>query len=117
MLHTVPWPCYRNGGNANPDGATSPQELSDILASLLAENGLDRASFLPECPSIDWETEFQKLCVNQQVGTVLTVSMLGSFLSQEVIKAISRTGMPGSNVFTFDGDSVTVRSFPIVADQ
>jgi hypothetical protein len=79
----------------------------------LEENGLDHTLCAADSPIMDWDREFAKLCQNQQIGTILTVSMLGSFLSQEVIKVISRTGKPGSNIFTFDGETVTVRSFPI----
>lgn len=99
--------------NKEINDSTSPSELDAILCTLLSQNELSKETCLPEYSNLDWQQEMQKLCFNQQVGSILTVSILGSFLSQEVIKVISRTGKPGSNIFTYDGDSLIVRSFPI----
>lgn len=60
-----------------------------------------------------WSETLQRVVAQQQVGSILAVSMLGSFLSQEVIKAISRTGKPAHNVWTYDGSSMMVRAFPV----
>lgn len=48
-----------------------------------------------------------------KVANILACSILGSFLSQEVIKAISRVGAPGFNVFVYDGSDVNVKAIPI----
>ena len=44
---------------------------------------------------------------------VTTASILGSFLSQEVIKGISRAGIPAFNVFVFDSNDFVAKAFPI----
>jgi hypothetical protein len=40
-------------------------------------------------------------------------SILGSFLAQEVVKAVSLTGVPGFNITVFSGDDTIVKAFPI----
>ena len=46
---------------------------------------------------------------------VITCSTLGSFLAQEVIKAVSLSGEPGFNIFEFNGYDCSVRAFPFGA--
>lgn len=46
-------------------------------------------------------------------GIITTISVLGSVLTQEIIKAISLTGIPGFNVFVFEGANYSVKAIPI----
>jgi hypothetical protein len=57
--------------------------------------------------------ELKKLCRVSQAALITTNSVLGSFLSQEVIKGISRSGIPGYNVFVYNSDDYVCKAVPI----
>jgi hypothetical protein len=44
---------------------------------------------------------------------ITAVSLLGSVLTQEIIKGISLTGIPGFNVFILEGSNFSIKSIPI----
>jgi hypothetical protein len=46
-------------------------------------------------------------------SNAMICSVLGSYLAQEVIKGVSRSGAPGFNVFVFDGADYSVKAFPV----
>lgn len=46
-------------------------------------------------------------------ANITSCSILGSFLSQEIVKAVSRVGTPGCNVFVFHGADMIVKAVPI----
>lgn len=60
--------------------------------------------FLPICQALHPQITY---------GIITTVSVLGSVLTQEIIKGISLTGIPGFNVFLFDGANYSVKAIPI----
>jgi hypothetical protein len=81
-------------------------EFGRILIELLTKNEVDLISALaPSIPTL--------LAVVDN-GLVLNSSILGSFLSQEVIKAVSLQGTPGVNVFVYNGKDNSVKCIPIV---
>lgn len=63
-------------------------------------------------PTLD-ESAVHRLCATAEATSVMACSVLGSFLSQEVIKAVSLTGMPAYNVFVFSGDDFVAKAVPI----
>lgn len=61
-----------------------------------------------------FEDDLQKLCQQATSGVqVMVCSVLGSFLSQEVIKAVSHTGKPAFNVFLFSSKTFAAKTIPI----
>eukprot|EP01034_Spumella_vulgaris_P024037 gene24037-30333_t len=59
------------------------------------------------------DTEIRRLCDMSSCTSMMACSVLGSYLSQEVIKGVSATGAPGYNVFVFTGDDLVVKAIPI----
>jgi hypothetical protein len=57
--------------------------------------------------------EIARLIELDSAVSVMSCSVLGSFLSQEVVKAVSSSGTPGFNVFVFSGDDYQVRAIPV----
>jgi hypothetical protein len=59
--------------------------------------------------------ELQRLCEVSSGGAPIMInSILGSFLSQEVIKGVSLTGTPAFNVFEFSCENFVAKAFPVV---
>ena len=46
-------------------------------------------------------------------SSVLAASVLGSYLSQEVVKAVSLTGEPALNVSVFSASDYEAKAFPV----
>ena len=80
------------------------QSLKEIAAELLTSNGVDE-TFLAKL-------ELDRLPSICGAVNALSCSILGSYLAQEVIKAVSLSGAPGFNVFEFCGERCLVRAFP-----
>lgn len=80
------------------------QVLNEIATELLALNGVDE-TFLAKL-------ELDRLPSICCAVNAMSCSILGSYLAQEVIKAVSLSGVPGFNVFEFCGDRCLVRAFP-----
>ncbi len=59
------------------------------------------------------DEEIAQMCQVACSTSVMACSVLGSFLSQEVIKAVSCTGAPGYNVFVFTGHDFVAKAIPI----
>lgn len=76
-------------------------------------NGIDPNSLSnPDIAGLTRE-DLEQLCALSNSITILPCSVLGSFLAQEVVKGISSSGRPLSNVFIFESESLEVRSYPI----
>ena len=78
--------------------------INKIAVKMLKDNLVDN-SFLCK---LDLD-RFPSIC---NATNVITCSTLGSFLAQEVIKAVSLSGEPGFNIFEFNGYDCSVRAFP-----
>ncbi len=61
------------------------------------------------------EADLLNICENATFSAVTTASILGSILSQEIIKGVSAVGQPGFNVFVFGGDELVAKAIPIGA--
>lgn len=81
--------------------------LNRIAIKMLHDNLVNNA-FISEL-ELD---QFPSIC---NAINVITCSTLGSFLAQEVIKAVSLSGEPGFNIFEFNGHDCSVRAFPFGA--
>lgn len=53
------------------------------------------------------------LCNTSSSVSIITCSVVGSFLSQEIIKGISCTGQPAFNVFVFSSEDLIAKAIPI----
>lgn len=49
------------------------------------------------------------------MSAVVSCSILGSFLAQEVIKALTWCGEPGNTFWQFSADSIEVKAIPLVS--
>ena len=78
---------------------------NSIIEAELVKNGLT-SDFLTK-------EELNLLRRVSRLVLVTTASILGSFLSQEVIKGISCAGIPAFNVFVFDSNDFVAKAFPI----
>ena len=97
------------------------EEVKQLYNTLLAENNLTdptlhtQAAFREGLLTTD--TDFLTICQSIHptisYGLITTVSVLGSVLTQEIIKGISLTGIPGFNVFLFDGATYSVKAIPV----
>jgi hypothetical protein len=91
-------------------------KVRDILTRFQSEYGLTLApSSSGDGSSVNVlsNEEIRRLCAMATCTSVLACSVLGSFLSQEVIKAVSMTGAPGYNVFVFTGEDLVTKAIPI----
>jgi len=88
---------------------------ADILANIITFPDDRSISLLkPSLPPLSSLDVLQLLEYAESSGAnVLTCSVLGSFLAQEVVKAVSRTGEPGFNVFVFNANLCEVKAIPI----
>lgn len=81
--------------------------LQDILLATTTANNYpaDSAVLSPE----------DLLSLSSVAGTcsVLAASVLGSYLSQEVVKAVSMAGEPAFNVFVFSAADFEAKAFPV----
>lgn len=109
--------CCRDSKGASINSSVNIQDLQNIASDFLKEYNLLELPSMPESSVNNWEEEWRRYCHNHEVGTVFACSILGSILSQEIVKAISRTGRPGDNVFVFTGQTMTARAFPVAASS
>jgi ubiquitin-like 1-activating enzyme E1 A len=87
--------CNNSNNNGNSKAPLSPIELCS----------LDDLKFL--CCLSKPDGSSSDICV-------LPCSVLGSFLSQEIIKAVSWTGEPALNTFIYNGSQCEAKCIPIV---
>ena len=81
--------------------------MRELLASLQCNNGL------PAEPAVLSDAQVERLCTLAGTASVMTASVLGSYLSQEVVKAVSHTGEPAFNVFVFSAEDFEAKAFPV----
>lgn len=86
---------------------------------LAMESGIDthdppaNQPLLP--PGFLKESDSLSICEHSSFATITTSSILGSILSQEIIKGISSVGQPGYNVFVFSAHDLVAKAIPIAA--
>jgi len=106
---------FRSKYHRNPKITDFPL-VHRFYEQLAMESGIDTHD-PPNQPLIlpGFLNESDLLCICEQsaLATVTTSSILGSILSQEIIKAISCVGQPGCNVFVFSGDELVAKAIPI----
>jgi hypothetical protein len=94
-------------------------QLKTVYTHLLQKNQLSGSETESKYSEafLTTDEDFLSLCQllsqHRTFGLITTVSILGSTLTQEIIKAISLTGIPGYNVFLFEGNSFSVKAIPI----
>jgi hypothetical protein len=91
---------------AATDDNADASALEKMASSLLDENGVQAAD-------LSSPLDAEALPRIAAAVNVMTCSVLGSYLAQEVIKAVSLSGAPGDNVFVFDGNDCSVKVTPI----
>ena len=96
-----------SGGGSSSSSSDDGALLAALAADMLAANGLaDDAAFATSLALAD-------LPRVAAADTIMVCSVLGSFLAQEVIKAVSLSGEPGFNVFVCSGFDCSVVVTPI----
>jgi hypothetical protein len=85
----------------------------DAAALQLLLSDAQQHNGLPADPPVLNESQLQRLCQVAGTASVLACSVLGSYLSQEVVKAVSHTGEPAFNVFVFSGEDLEAKAFPV----
>jgi hypothetical protein len=90
------------------------------LQALHAANGIDTSAAATSGPpptavagAFLSDAELASLANVAGSASVLTCSVLGSYLSQEVVKAVSLTGQPALNVFVFTPEDLEAKALPI----
>ena len=81
--------------------------INNIAIKLLHENNIQNENFVV---SLD----LQKLCTNCYGAPIMICSVLGSFLGQQVIKAVSKSGNPGNQINVFSGNDYICTSIPLL---
>ena len=74
---------------------------------------LQRTQGLPTEPATLSTAELASLCAVSSAASVLACSVLGSYLSQEVVKAVAHSGEPAFNVFVFSAVDFEAKAVPI----
>ncbi|KAJ1408675.1 hypothetical protein B484DRAFT_456255 [Ochromonadaceae sp. CCMP2298] len=96
---------WRNAKGQQPGQA----DASAMLELLVAQQA---ANDMPSDPVLSSE-QIESLCAVAGTASVLACSVLGSFLSQEIVKAVSLTGEPAYNVFVFSAENLEGKALPI----
>jgi hypothetical protein len=87
-------------------------ELQDIDAMTEIKDHLLKAN---NCDtSLVSNEQIHNLCGHSTYAPIMICSILGSFLSNEVIKAVSLSGKPELNIFVFSSDDYIVKVFPVI---
>ena len=94
--------CYREAGITEGSDLV---HTDTVATAFFTSHGLDTNYLTSE--------DIHRLLLVSSSVLVTTCSILGSFLTQEVIKAVSRAGVPGYNVFVFSSDDYVCKAFPI----
>ena len=99
------WFCSANPLQSDRSAIIDVDHFVQSSVVLLAQHGLSM-SFL----STD---ELKHVVALAHVASITIMSVLGSILAQEVIKAVSRSGEPAYNVMVFSGMDYVAREFAI----
>jgi hypothetical protein len=93
---------YRAAHHRYP-APTDFEELCALSQNLLASNNLE--------PSFLSQDDIGTIC-RQSWGMLAPVcSVIGGFLSQEIVKSVSKIGIPMTNVLVFNAKDNIARSF------
>jgi len=102
-------PLYHNGEDQG--------NLQKILLSFQIDNdyGIDISNDHATVTIVSFLTidEIMSMCNTSSSVSIITCSVVGSFLSQEIIKGISCTGQPAFNVFVFSSEDLIAKAIPI----
>lgn len=112
---------FRNSYQRDPifDSIDDVKILQQILLTKQVENDINTIDIVGNTNqnedlnlflSLD---ELKQLCNTCGSVSILACSILGSFLSQEIVKAVSSTGIPAYNVFIFDSHGFVAKAFPV----
>ncbi|CAN5951453.1 unnamed protein product [Sphagnum jensenii] len=94
----------RRSGVGRAPVETDYARLLELSAAFLAQQGVP--GFLDEyC--------IKSLSICADTVSVCAASVGGSFLAQEVVKALSQSGCPAANVFVFSCDDMVAKAFPV----
>ena len=88
---------------------TDFEKLKKLTQDLLLENNLDINLFS--------DIILLQLCNTSEAVLLPVCSVVGGFLSQEIIKVVSRVGCPMFNVFIFSAEDCIGRAFSTVVAQ
>jgi len=91
-----------------PDGSGDAAAVSQLAADLLGENEVTDAAFVASLQS-----SVSHLCACAGAVLPIMAAVVGGFLAQEVLKAVSLVGEPMQNVFVFDGANNVAKAFPV----
>lgn len=80
--------------------------LAQLLSALQNGNNLSGDTILSVAQA-------EALARVSGTASVLACSVLGSYLSQEVVKAVSLTGEPALNVFVFSASNFEAKAIPM----
>lgn len=93
--------------------------LLSITSNLLNDNGISNKLINGDLV-FDENSQFsiskdEVLCFSKvaSITPITSCSVLGSFLAQEIVKAISESGKPDSNIFSFSGETFEVTTYAI----
>lgn len=81
--------------------------INNMTINLLNDNNIQDENFI-------FSLNLQKLCNNCYGSPIMICSVLGSFLGQQVIKAVSLSGDPGNQIHVFSGDDYICKSIPLL---
>ena len=111
LYYTILYYSASHGRLPDSTNTTDITSLQEHLTTLQSTNNIpsDNNTILTMAQS----QQLEYLCRVAGSASVLACSILGSFLSQEVVKAVSHTGEPAFNVFVFSGEDLEAKAFPI----
>ena len=91
--------------------------LYSLLSEKLVENGVSPETFVVEGNVVDdraiSRSDVEDWCRTSQLTSVIPCSILGSFLAQDIVKAVTKSGKPDSSVFLFIGKTMEVKALPM----
>jgi len=81
--------------------------INNIAIKLFNDNNIQDENFI-------LSLNLQKLCYNSYGAPIMICSILGSFLGQQVIKAVSLSGFPGDQIHVFSGNDYICKSIKLL---
>lgn len=88
----------------------STDDLAALQDTMLA---IQAANNYPTTSPVLSQSDLLSLSSVAGTCSVLAASVLGSYLSQEVVKAVSLAGEPAFNVFVFSAADFEAKAFPV----
>jgi len=93
-------------------GPSDVPAVSEVLRALLVENSVADSEIAMQLLAPD--SILRDICLGSWGQSLPVCSVLGGFLSQEVVKAVSRRGTPMMNVFVFSSDDFVGKAFETI---